>query len=106
DDNVLQMAEKSRPFRMVRQDRGVQHIRVRQHQIRLGLDAPALRGGRIAIENTGPNPRRNVRTLAEYFEEALELILREGFGWKQIQGPRLRIGQSRFQNRQVVAERL
>ena len=91
---------------MVRKDRGVQHVGIRQHQVRLGLDSPPLGGGRVAVEHTGFDPLGKPRIFGEQLGKVLELILGERLGRKKIERSRRGVGQRRFEDWQVVAKRL
>ena len=55
DHDVAQFGKERGPLRMVRQDRGVQHVGVREHEIGLAANAAALRGGRVAVVHAGAN---------------------------------------------------
>ena len=60
--------------------------------------SPSYTPGRIAAASS--------RIVADQFEQSFELVLRQRLGGKQIERAGVRIGERRFQNRQVVAERL
>ena len=55
DHDISQIGKERRPLRMVRQHRGVQHVRVREHEIRFAANAAALGGGRVAVVHAGAN---------------------------------------------------
>ena len=100
--HVTQVFEQPLPARVVRQDSGVQHVGIRQHNVSALANRLARVGRRIAV----------VRKYAEAVIESRgqvvqlgELILRERLGGEEVQRARVRIFQHRVQDRQVVAQR-
>ena len=91
---------------MVGQHRGMQHVRIRQHQIRFAADSSTLGSRGVAVVNTWPNRGRQLRIAADHFQQTLELVLRQRFRWKEVQARAFGIGERGFQDRQVVAKRL
>src|SRR5579884_2929069 len=86
---------------MVGEDAGVQHVRVRQD------DMPAFsnRFARIArsVAVIGEHAETVVETSGEVLKFS-QLILSEGFGWKQIQRTCIGILENGIQDRQVVTK--
>ena len=101
--DVAQILEQARPAGVVRQDAGVQHVRIGQHDVPLFADGRARVGGRVAV--VGENAESVIQALVEIVELG-ELILRQRLGGKKIQRARVGIFQHGVQDRQVVAERL
>ena len=56
DDDVPEIFEQARPSRMVRQDSGVQHVRIAQHHMALFANGLARIAGSIAIVSKYPKP--------------------------------------------------
>ena len=107
DDDVAEVLEQLRPPRMMRQDPGVDHVRVAQHDVR----APANRAPRILrrVAVVGEHADLELVAARELIGQLVqlgELILRERLGRKQIERARRRVAQNRAQHRRVVAERL
>ena len=102
DHDVAQRLEERRPFRMVRQDRLVQHVRVADDDVALHADRLPRIGRRVAIERRREQAER---TRAVELEQFGDLVLRERLGREQVQRLRLRRAH-RLDHRQVVAERL
>jgi hypothetical protein len=66
----------------------VQHVGVRQYQIRFAANAATLGGGGVAIVDAGPNGGGEFGVAAGEFEQALELVLGKGFGGVEVESPR------------------
>jgi hypothetical protein len=100
----------------VRQDAGVEHVGIAEHEVRACPDRPAGILRRIAVIREHANPiarlglpRGLSRVRGERLADRLqlsELILRERLGWKQIQRAARRILQDVVKDGRVVAERL
>ena len=103
DDDIAQVFEQARPLGVVRKDAGVQHVRVREHDIGTLPDglAGVLRG--IAIEGVDAEVGTH---FLDHGVEFVELIFGEGFGGEQIHGARAWVCQDGVQDGQVVAEGL
>ena len=86
DDDVAQIFEEARPTRVVREDPGVQHVRVSQDDVALFANGFARIGGRVAV--VGKNAEAVFQALVEIVEFG-ELVLREGLGWKKIERARV-----------------
>ena len=102
DHDVTQVLEQRRPLRVVGQDPGMEHVRVRQDEVRAGADGATRVLRRIAVVGEHPELRQLLGELLELGE----LVLRERLRGKQIQNASVRLVQQRLQDRQVVAERL
>ena len=102
DHHVLEVLEEVHPLGVVRQDPGVQHVGIGQHQVgpRPHRAARVLRG--VAVVGEHPHVGQRLRQL----HQLGELVLGERLGGEQIEHPRLGLLHQRLQHRQVVAERL
>ena len=100
--DVAQILEQPLPARVVRQDSGVQHVRIRQHDVPALANRLARVGGRIAV--VGEDAEAIVETRGQVVQLG-ELILRERFGREKVERARVRIFEDRVQDRQVVAQR-
>ena len=100
DDDVAEIFEEFGPAGVVRQDAGMQHVGVGQHQIRTLPDglARVLRG--VAIVSKGANIRSHFLDNRVGF---VELILGKGLGGKQVHGARAGVFEEEIEYRQVVA---
>ena len=107
DDDVAQILEELRPPRMVRQDAGVHHVGIAEHQMRAGANRATSVLRRVAVvgEHADLLARGRVQRLAHRLQ-LRELILRERLGRKQHSARLAWILQDRMQDRRVVAERL
>ena len=102
ENDVAQVFKQARPARVMRQDAGVQHVRVCQYDVAL-------------LANRFPRVARSVAIVSEYAEAVCEppaevvklgqLILRQSLRGEQIQRARVRIFQDGVQDRQVVTQR-
>ena len=103
DDHVLQRREEAPPPRVVGQDAGVQHVGIGEHDVaRLpDLCAPPRRG--VAVVGVGADLDRESGGEGA---ELGQLILRQGLGGEQVEGPRGGLLQDPLQDGQVVAEGL
>jgi hypothetical protein len=89
----------------MRQDAGVQHVGVGQHEARLLADGGTVLLRRVAIVNGSGQVRRLGDGEAEAFQR-VELVLGQGLGGEEIQRARLRIFRQRRQDGQVVGQGL
>src|SRR2546429_7156693 len=55
DDDIAKILEERRPFRMVREDPRVEHVGVRQHEIRPRADGTPRVLGRVAVVGEHPH---------------------------------------------------
>ena len=101
--HVAQILKQTLPARVVRQDSGVQHVRVGQHDVA----ALANRLARVcrSIAVVGEDAEAIVETRGQIVQLG-ELVLRERFGGEEVQRARVQIFKNRVQDRQVVAQRL
>jgi hypothetical protein len=53
DDDVAELFEQLEPFRVVREDRGVEHVRVGHHHLARTPDGRPDGGGRVAVIRGG-----------------------------------------------------
>ncbi len=105
DHDPTEILEQRRPARVVREDPGVEHVRVGQQQAHLVADRPALRGGRVAVVGAHRQLIRRTKR-AQHVPESTGLILGQRLGGEQIDGAGVGIIEQRLQDRQVVAQRL
>ena len=91
---------------MVRQNPRVQHVRVGEDDVGRLPNLPPMMRGRVAVVGGRVNAVGERRVRLGQLGDGPQLILREGFGGKQVEGLRLGIIEKRFRDRQVVAERL
>ena len=101
DHDVAEVFKEARPSSMVRQDPGVQHVRVSQNDVTFFSDGLAGIGGRVAV--VGENAEAIFEALVEVVEFR-ELVLREGFGGEEVQRASVGVFKDRVQDGQVVAE--
>ena len=133
DHHRGQIREERGPARVLRQDAGVQHVGVREHDARAVANLGALAGGRIAVVGAAVrragewgSGRRESGTIEEWGRRRLlpfsplrpfahslaprvqlrQLILRQRLRRVEIERACGRIGQQAVEDRQVVAERL
>ena len=103
DDDVLEVLEQLDPLGVVRQDPGVEHVGVRQDDVAAGPDGPAGVLGRVAVVGEDADLLR--QPPVDVVELGL-LVLGQGLGREEVQGPRRRVLHDGVEDRQVVAERL
>ncbi len=103
DDDEAQLFEELVPLRVVRQDGGVEHVRVGDHDLAGGADRLADGRRRVAVVDA----RREVDAcrLGEG-TQAGQLVLSEGLGREQVERPRRRVVEHGLQHGQVVAQGL
>ncbi|MBA7486524.1 hypothetical protein ES707_22084 [subsurface metagenome] len=101
DNYKTQSLEKLQPFRMIGQQPGVQHIGIGNYHPALFSDRDTHRPGSIAV--IGENTNRQTAAQQDLVQFGL-LILREGFGRKEIHGLGFRRFQQGLQHRQVVSQ--
>ena len=106
DDHVAEVLEQLRPPGVVRQDPRMEHVGIAQHHVRLAADRATCVRGRVAVVSEDPD--LDVAAVPDDLCQRVqfgELVLRERFGWEEIQRARRRVLQDRVQDRRVVAER-
>lgn len=55
DHHVIEPAEKGRPSSVTREDRGVKHLRIREHHVGGRSNPASLLGGRVAVVGASDN---------------------------------------------------
>ena len=103
DHHEAQPAKEPFPLRMVRQHRGMQHVRVGNDQPRAGADRAASGRGRVAV--VGGHRQRQPRFPYQAVQ-LVALILGQRLGREQVQGAGVRVFDALLQDRQVVGQRL
>jgi hypothetical protein len=88
---------------MVRQDPGVQHVRIGENDVAALPNRGARIGGRVAI--VGEDAEAAVEPLAQIVQLG-QLVLRERLGREEVERACVGIFEHRVQDRQVVAKRL
>ena len=101
DDDIAQVFKQPRPPRVVRQNPRVQHVRIGQDDVALLADGFARVARRVPVISEHAEPV--LQPLVEVVQ-LRQLILRQRFSWKKVEGARIRIGQNGIQNGQVVAQ--
>ncbi len=102
DHDVAQVLEERRPLRVVRKDPGVEHVGVRQDEVRARAHRAPRVLRRVAVVGEHPH-------LGQLPGERLQLgqlILGERLRRKEVEDARVRLMHERLERRQVVAERL
>jgi hypothetical protein len=100
DDHVAEVREHVTPAVVVREDADVEHVRVRQDQVRPLADLPAPLGGRVAVVDRGAEARQSKRA------ERAELVLGERFRRVEVKSPLLRLPRECVEDREVEGEGL
>ncbi len=103
EHDVAKIFEQAHPFGVVRQDAGVQHVRIGENHVGAFADGFARVAGRVAV--IGEYAEGIVKARGEIVKFR-ELILRQGLGGKKIEGARIRIFENGIEYWQVVAKRL
>ena len=98
DDDVAQVREDVAPAVVVREDADVEHVRVREDDVRPLADLPASLARRVAVVDRGPE------ALEPELGERSGLILRERLRRVEVERPGLRIAGDRVENGQVERE--
>ena len=84
DDDVAQVLEEALPLGVVRQDPGVQHVRVGDHDVPGQAHGPRAATGRVAVVGVGLDVR------PQGLDQAVQLgvlVLGEGLGGEEVEGP-------------------
>ena len=103
DNDILEVFKEFDPFGMVRQDPGVQHVRIGHHDVpRLTHGAPGS-GRRIPV--IGIRLDIDMHGLNQFIQLG-NLIRRKGFCREKIQGSRIRILHDFPEDRQVITHGL
>ena len=100
DHDVAEVLEERRPFGVMRQDPRVEHVGIREDEVRAGADGPPRVLGRVAVIGEHPHLRQLPRELFELGQ----LVLGERLRGKQIEHARVRLVHERLERRQVVTE--
>ncbi|MCZ7564158.1 MAG: hypothetical protein M5U08_10525 [Burkholderiales bacterium] len=102
DDHVAQALEELRPLGVMRQDPGVQHVRIGDDDVAVGAHGAARIARRVAVERAGAHAEA---ACGVQCEDLGDLVLRERLGGEEVErlGP---AAERRIEHRQVVAERL
>ena len=103
DHHVAQVLEQLHPLGVVRQDAGVQHVRVGYDDVACRAHGPSRVGRRVAV--VGERLDRAAET-ADQALQLIDLVLRQGLGWEEVEGARFRVLKHGVEDRQVVAHRL
>ena len=99
-DHEAEVVEEVAPQVVSRQDADVEHVRVREHEVRPAADLASPLGRCVPVVD-----RRADRGHAELAERA-RLILRERLRRVEVEGTRVPVGGERVEHRQVEGERL
>ena len=100
DDDESEVVEEVAPQVVPRQDADVEHVGVREHEVRPAADLAPPLGGRVAVVD-----RRADRGDAERAERA-RLVLRERLRRVEVEGACVPVGGERVEDRQVEGKRL
>ncbi len=99
-DDVAEVREHVAPAVVVREDADMQHVGVREDEVRPAANLPALLAGGVAVVDRGARPRQLER------RECPRLILRQRLRGVQVERAQLRVARDRVEHRQVERERL
>ena len=100
DDDVAEVREHVAPAVVVREDADVEHVRVREHDVRPLADLPAALARRVAVVDRRPEP------LQPELGERARLVLRERLRRVEVERARLRLARDRVEDGEVERERL
>ena len=103
DDDELQVLEQLEPLRVVRKDRRVEHVRVRDDDLPGGPHDAADVGRRVAV--VGVRLQADVGRIGQG-AQLHELVRRQRLGGEEVERPGRGVLRDRVEDRQVVAERL
>ena len=103
DDDDPELLEQLEPLRVVRQDPGMQHVRVRDDD--LAGRPNGVPNGRRRVAVVGRNRCREARRRRQR-PELGDLVLPESLGGEEQECPRGGVVRDRLQDRQGIAERL
>src|SRR5512134_2191137 len=99
------MREEGGPPSMLRQDAGMQHVRVGEDDARVVSDARFVARRSVPIIDTGRKRGAQFEGFRQPFELS-ELILGKRLCWVEVEGARTRVLKKAVEDRQVVAEGL
>src|SRR3989441_9246660 len=102
DDDIAKILEERRPFRMVREDPRVEHVGVRQHEIRPRADGTPRVLGRVAVVGEHPHLGQALRQRLEL----RELVLGERLRREEIEDARSEEHTSELQSLAYLVYRL
>ena len=100
DDDVREVREHVAPAVVVREDADVEHVRVREHEVRPLADLPAALGLGVAVVDRRPDARHL------QLGERAQLVLRERLRRVEVERAPLRLARERVEHGQVEGERL
>jgi hypothetical protein len=80
DDDVAQRREEAAPARVVRQDAGVEHVRVGDEEVGAVAELAARGRGRVAVVDAGRDARGHRRREREEPVQVAELVLAQRLG--------------------------
>ena len=100
DDDVAEVREDVSPAVVVREDADVEHVRVREDDVRPLADLPAPLARRVAVVD------RRAKPLQPELGERARLILRERLRRVEVERARLRLARDRVEDGEVERERL
>jgi hypothetical protein len=100
DDDVAEVREHVSPAVVVREDADVEHVRVREDEVRPLADLPAALARRVAVVD------RRLQALEPQLAERARLVLRERLRRVEVERARLRLARDRVEHGQVERERL
>ncbi len=103
DHDVFEVHEKLLPLGVVRQNAGMQHVRIGDDDVALPADGPTRVVGRVSVVGKGFDIGLQICNQAVGF---VHLVLCQRLGGKHIQSPRFRLVENTLQHRQIVAKRL
>ena len=101
DDDDGEVREHVRPRVVVREDPDVEHVGVREDEVRPPADGGALVAGRVAVVDRGPHPLAQPE-----LGDRAGLVLRQRLRRVEVDRARLRVAAEHVERRQVEAQRL
>ena len=103
NDDIFKILECFRPFRMMRQDAGMHHVRIGEDHVCAFADGFARVLWSVAVVSE----RLDRRTCGvDNRLEFVQLVFRQSLGREHIKGAGIGIRKNLIEHRQVVAERL
>ena len=103
DHDDAELLEQLEPLRVVGEDRAVEHVGVRDHDLAGCPDGRPDRRRRVAVVGRGDDRQPGRRG---ELAELRDLVLAEGLGREEHQGPRRRVVHDRLEDREHVAQAL
>ena len=101
DDDDGEVREDVRPRVVVREDPDVEHVGVREDEVRPPADGGALVAGRVAVVDRGTHPLAQPE-----LGDRAGLVLRQRLRGVEVDRARLRVAAEHVERRQVEAQRL